>query len=338
MPKGGNKKGRLSSLNPRIENQKISDVTLAEFADSKRPGGKGRLRKSKNILTEVRQISTVEDVTTEILDDVDGQDRLIAENNEVKSSSEIVEVNNNQFTDYPLKIWLLLAEYISPEEITSFSLICKATLSVVNTAHFWIRLYKRYYKRTAIPKCLSRECLEVRCGIKQKVVRSLFYFYPPFVSSICNNNASLDAVTGHLCLRHWVHCSEAKDSSEESKWIYNFKLCNRNLNEIFKNKKKYLHDIHYNPEKGCTILQVVWKEFIVLPNVMGSKLRSVVCSPKTISLQFSSAPLSKMVNEVGSIKIQLEHCQRPRLIPWWHPDYWDHTICCRRKSKIQGTQ
>lgn len=53
------------------------------------------------------------------------------------------EENNNEYTEYPIKIWLLLAEYIRPEDVKSFSLICKTTLSVVNTASFWIRLYKR---------------------------------------------------------------------------------------------------------------------------------------------------------------------------------------------------
>jgi hypothetical protein len=46
--------------------------------------------------------------------------------------------------EYPLDIWFLISEYILPEDVSTFSRICKSALHVVGTAKFWFHLYRRY--------------------------------------------------------------------------------------------------------------------------------------------------------------------------------------------------
>lgn len=57
--------------------------------------------------------------------------------------SKAKEEENNDFSNYPLILWMLVAVYIPPEDVLAFSLINKTTLSIVNTRAFWIRLYER---------------------------------------------------------------------------------------------------------------------------------------------------------------------------------------------------
>lgn len=114
-------------------------MTLSEFADSDLPAGKGRLKKASSVISHVRQISTSEDIDIVPADDegelnsFNAADTLSVTAGAIQQSGE---ENNNEYTEYPIKIWLLLAEYIRPEDVKSFSLICKTTLSVVTLHHF----------------------------------------------------------------------------------------------------------------------------------------------------------------------------------------------------------
>lgn len=44
--------------------------------------------------------------------------------------------------DYPLDIWFIISEYISPEAVGKFAQICRSSYHVVTTGKFWFHLYK----------------------------------------------------------------------------------------------------------------------------------------------------------------------------------------------------
>ena len=48
-------------------------------------------------------------------------------------------------TDYPYDLWCLIGDYIEPECVAKFAVICKTSYTVVNTARFWSKLYQRYF-------------------------------------------------------------------------------------------------------------------------------------------------------------------------------------------------
>ena len=45
--------------------------------------------------------------------------------------------------DYPYDIWFRISTYIAPEDIGRFALICRTTNQVVNSAAFWISIFKK---------------------------------------------------------------------------------------------------------------------------------------------------------------------------------------------------
>lgn len=57
--------------------------------------------------------------------------------------------------EYPMDIWLLLASYIRPEDVVSFSLICKSAWTATCTAAFWTRLYRRCGHRGLTVVCVA---------------------------------------------------------------------------------------------------------------------------------------------------------------------------------------
>jgi hypothetical protein len=51
--------------------------------------------------------------------------------------------NNYHGKEYPFDLWYLIGMYVAPEDIGRFALICRTTNQVVNTAAFWISLFRK---------------------------------------------------------------------------------------------------------------------------------------------------------------------------------------------------
>lgn len=51
-----------------------------------------------------------------------------------------------------------------------------------------------------MPKCLSREFMDIHTGLKQRVVRSLYYLYPRFAKAAANYSPNLVSLVGSMCL------------------------------------------------------------------------------------------------------------------------------------------
>lgn len=60
-----------------------------------------------------------------------------------KTLSDTMAKNCNDGNTFPLDIWYLIAKYIRPEDVITFSTICRDAWCVVNTPSFWLNLYKR---------------------------------------------------------------------------------------------------------------------------------------------------------------------------------------------------
>lgn len=53
------------------------------------------------------------------------------------------ESESSDGREYPVDIWLVLSSYIRPEDVCTFSLICRSAWVASCTAVFWTRLYRR---------------------------------------------------------------------------------------------------------------------------------------------------------------------------------------------------
>ena len=53
----------------------------------------------------------------------------------------------NEGRTYPQDLWFLVGNYIAPESIQTFGLLCRGSWTVLKTFQFWSTLYERTYKQ-----------------------------------------------------------------------------------------------------------------------------------------------------------------------------------------------
>uniref|UniRef100_A0A1B6KPU7 F-box domain-containing protein n=1 Tax=Graphocephala atropunctata TaxID=36148 RepID=A0A1B6KPU7_9HEMI len=324
----------------------IGDVTLADYANSSVQSGKCRIRKAEASLRtvcKVKQLSIQDKAWDEKLDEFEDDLGLDQEEGEdgkgvvvtkkascrrKKTLSESMAETNKTGNTYPLDIWHLLAKYIRPEDIATFSLICRNSHSVVNSPTFWLSLYKRYYKNVPnLPSRLQPECMVRHHGLKACVIRSLFYMYPPLVARV--DRASMSAPY-HLKSRQCISMWQERHSY---KWKLSFKLrrkdyqLDRNSGEK-PNLMEILGDIFANADDGCTILQFVSSERMMLPVVMGLTVHSINMSldmnmaHMAVQLVFGSGRICNgKLDNTGTVSVSLKSVLQVSVLEWWHPRY-----------------
>lgn len=164
---------------------------------------------------------------------------------------------------FPNDIWFLISEYIQPEDVTRFALICKQTYEITTTLKFWRKLYRRYYKADIeLPVRLQLGCMTRPRGIRACAIRSLFFTYQPFANRV-RVQAQQDF---HTLIKHRVIHFWFQQVSVE-KFLYFYKL-KRKLqpesrpyeSEQLQRKRgktmKALRDVYCNSEEGCSLLMV----------------------------------------------------------------------------------
>jgi len=103
-------------------------------------------------------------------------------------------------------VWELIGNYILPENIGTFSRICKDSYAVINQPPFWVRLHRDFFPfELHIPKTHTK-------GLKKKVIRHLFLNYFPFLSRLNSAQAKIydpHTLVGLTFLKHELtvlHC------------------------------------------------------------------------------------------------------------------------------------
>lgn len=172
-----------------------------------------------------------------------------------------IENEDHIYFDYPIDIWFLISEYIQPEDVKTFSLICLKTNLVISTAKFWFYLYRKHYNRhIELPSRLQPGCM-VRLGeLKACTIRSLFYTYPSFVNRLSSlRNQDYQNLIKLPCIGVWY-------KQDGNDWLFYFKFKQRQLTDsryayVEENIKRkdvlqMATDIFLNAEDGCKILMV----------------------------------------------------------------------------------
>ncbi|XP_053312770.1 transmembrane protein 183A [Spea bombifrons] len=352
MPRKGNRK----RLKYRADDLSSQSVTVADYANSDPAVVKsGRVKKAvaNAIQKEVKALCGLEAscVPTE-----DGETVLSETGRLCESSDEGFE-NINEFSsskkkktkrhkeqiavertgdNYPIDIWLVLASYIRPEDITKFALICKNAWIVTCTAAFWIRLYKRHYRMNVyLPVRLLPEFMDrLRC-LRACVIRSLYHMYEPFCSRVARNppipESTPNTLANAKCLLFWYR--KVTGAKSEATWEFNFKFQKQPPK-----KKDYLSrlqppleykDVHFNPDHDCCLLQVSTLNFSCIPVVMGMTLSYFTINVSTdmrhhrVRLVFQDTPVRNGKKPRGDqgVPIVLDPVHSVNLLDWWHPKY-----------------
>lgn len=198
----------------------------------------------------------------EVLDDEDVTEatQTLAKAN--KSPNEL-EVNaDHSYNYFPDDIWFLISEYICPEDITRFALICKQTHDITATLKFWRNVFNRYYDTNVdLPVRLQKDCMARPRGLRACAIRSLFYTYSPFVARLpTQSQQDFHSLVKRRIIQFWYEQTGGN-------YMYFFKL-KRKLqpgtltfasNQIQRKNGKSiqaLSDIYCNSEEGCSLIVV----------------------------------------------------------------------------------
>ncbi|KAI8118171.1 hypothetical protein FF38_01727 [Lucilia cuprina] len=144
----------------------------------------------------------------------------------------IPTMDNEPDTQYFISndIWFHLANYIAPEDVQRYSLICSQSANSVNSCRFWLQMYRRYCQQTTnknskkwnlqLPEHLQMDHMKGcdRNTLRQRVIQALYLCYSPFKERL-KTRYPLETLVGRTYISSWhkqVQCV----------WImcYKFKL------------------------------------------------------------------------------------------------------------------
>lgn len=231
---------------------------------------------------------------------------------------------------YPLDTWFILASYIKPEQIQTFSCICRASYQVVNSTIFWTNLYKSYItKTTNLPICLQQHWITKRVGLKTRVVRALFFAYP----YLSNRGMSmkplgmakrlLQQLLGLPCCNTWYRIESTLESSHT--YFFRFQL-NKTRDENLSNPEEILctNDyLHHNSENDYVVLQVKIRNFTRIQFAMDNYLLdfSVDANQAALKMVFGCLAQDRCNLEHNVDAVIIKAVSGVELIRWWHPSY-----------------
>ncbi|KAJ8299805.1 hypothetical protein KUTeg_023865 [Tegillarca granosa] len=349
------RKHRSKHLNAGFVSQ--NDVTIHEFADSSKQVNGNRLKKGFSTKSVPEMANSNLEQQEELswfdkdLDDFEIDSQIECDDSEeeeqLKESHKLKHVGSNTKDDdgkciqrmYPVDLWLALSFHIDPEDIGRFAGICRYANMAVHTVQFWKHLYQTYclHNTSILPDDLQPCTLERIHGLRQRVIRSLFYVHSPLVERIKTTipfeNEPYHLI-GQRCILHW-------HEKVKNKWVFNFKFKNETItserNYIVERKRHYdlfrgHNDLFYNPLNGCCMLQVVCHNFINIPPILGLLLSQIYlkvghgmryhCLKLVFNSSVNSGNLSANRYGVsGDVVVMIDPAINLKVFPWWNPQY-----------------
>jgi len=340
---GGKSKGRQKQRNSSL----LQDYPITAFADS--PEKVGAMRKSqscsfKDAVAKLKQEEeTVPDSWEEDeVEEKDPEERVLKIRDPV-AKSQVWQPRRNKeaYRVLPIDFWHMLANYIPPQEIGLFALICRAAHSVTWTHAFWRRLYQRVCHAATqdqLPQRLSTSTLLHRPrGLRACVIRALHITHQPFVTAArASGWPDPQKLIGATCMLHWTKKSAQKqvtfffklrDASVDGRGVTRERIeakedWYRETGEDVDQESflEEMSDIGHNPEEGCRVMQVGSAAWSKVPPLMGLQLRSVGLSVSGLGMRFHKLSL-EFGTQLRVIKVVLEPVTSLKILPWWSPSY-----------------
>lgn len=233
-----------------------TDISVKDFADAK---STHRIR--KKVGNSIKRLDTNIEVHFDALDDDVDDDVNTGKKSAKNKLSSKDEMENQNYSIYSNDIWFLISEYIQPEDVMRFALICRQTYAITTTMKFWRNMYQRFYKANMdLPIRLQSGCMARPGGIRPCTIRSLFFTYPLFVDR-SESQQDFHNLTKRRVVQYWYQ----QVSTEKFFYFYKLKrslaigscayeseqLQRKNCKSI-----KALRDVFSNSEEGCSLLLV----------------------------------------------------------------------------------
>jgi hypothetical protein len=230
---------------------------------------------------------------------------------------------------YPLDIWFILANYIKPEQIQTFSCLCRGSYLAVTSVKFWTQLYKRFITDTEnLPICLTPNGIANKPGVKTRIVRALFLAHPNLnkrlgaEESLEMADKVLQQLIGLRCRNTWYKIESTSNSSHT--YLFRFQLGGARNDEIISKSddtSRTQDFLRHNHEENYLVLQVKVRGFT-----------RVHFTEHAVLLDFSmDANLTSLTMVFGCSKQETRHSKEEsiviksvsaiKLLRWWHPSY-----------------
>ncbi|CAB3237566.1 unnamed protein product [Arctia plantaginis] len=298
----------------------LRDFTLDDCANA--------TKAVKTLKKSVLQTDTVEASWDEIQDDLDiveeiapdGTKKLVCK----QKKSQSVLIKDRPGLEYPEIVWYLISKYVKPEDIATFARINKSAYRATKNKSFWLLLYKRHCEyHPRLPEKLRSDSFKAY-GLRQTVIRALFYTYDVFVKRIAQM-ATQDSTPHLLVNRRCVNVWFCKGLTH---WSVYFKLKKIKLHRE-KNALDFIEElgrIDANPEEDTQVLHVTCKSFQEVPPLMGMTLTSVSMTLAKgfryhrLTLGFNSAPYTTK-GVLPECSVMLDAVVGALVCDWWHPAY-----------------
>lgn len=364
------KRGRMTSATSKNLTFSAIDFPI-NCSDNRGPEGRKSDLLSPNAMSSLASLSLKEN--DDVPDSWMERDNEESEEEEQELSSSSCIVTRTcsdtqkkkpvKNVNFPSEIWILLSDYIQPENVGRYARICRTTYNIVSSQGFWRRLYRRHYdnlQHCDLPQRLQPECMSRPRGLRAAVIKMLHLTHPRFLetqsrlSSVWPDPHSL---TGNICVLQ--SCNRV---GRKATYHY-FKLKDKEFsakitNDVIENDLEddedslgegrrtaallsHLSDIHHNPEEGCSVLQVHAAHWSSLSPVMGHKLVSVSLSVShgmrhhKLKLMFGSPEMSS-VRTANTTEIVIDSVVGVKIYNWWHPHY--NFEKPEQKSQFQSDQ
>lgn len=320
-------RGRRRTRSSGNASRELGDVTLEDFANSTVSSAQTRVKKPiRNGLRGVKSLteasgSKIDDTAYEQSEENPDVNEEICVRPTRRRKKTLVARNTNTGVRYPVDLWFLISDYIDPESVGTFARICKDSYHVVQTAQFWLSLYKRYYKPgTPLPEMLQPESMVQRYGLRARVIRALYYMHRPLTLRCSNYTISKETVCNRKVVRQWYQINLGSGH-----WTYFLKLqdINHQSKPMPSKLVEMLDDITINREEGCVIIKMECSQFVHLPLVMGMVLRDVKVAMNTailgshVQMKFTYS----VANTGPAVCVNVIYIVNLNLMHWWHPCY-----------------
>uniref|UniRef100_A0AAG5CW09 F-box domain-containing protein n=1 Tax=Anopheles atroparvus TaxID=41427 RepID=A0AAG5CW09_ANOAO len=304
------------------------DLTIYAYANSTKCTNRASKVSHKLTVDEIELESDVGPEDSE-LDHQLAEDRgRTAKKRQADESLQMVE-----YHDYHIDLWFLVSEFIRPEDVCRFALICRKTAEVVQSGRFWSQLYRSHYNRTIeLPPRFQPDSMVRLRGLRSAVIRSLFYLYPPFVERLLPTSyRNPYRVVGRQLLSVW-------HKRTKNCWTYCFRLKASSLAgsrpaqsvQLQREKRSlaFMQDIYMNPEEGCQILMITTDYLKVIPMYNETLIVKNLTQALSQSMMRYKVRL-ELANYCGKRIDELifDPTRNVSVLDWWMPEYYKEIDC-----------
>lgn len=269
-------------------------------------------------------------------------------------------------TVIPIEVWVHLANYIKPENVQNYALICKESANSINCRLFWLNMFRRYCQHAEgdskkwvldLPEELQIHNLTC-CDdniLREKVVRALYRCYPPFRIRL-RDPYSVNTVKGRIYVSSWrqilnskdlicykfqfessLICAKSNNAEQETSHLSDnladdWESLADKSNNFYSKKKNSCITPRANSLLGICLLVIRTERFSpipVMPHCDTGLLRFSDIRVK-LSKKMKSYDLElKFISDFDGRIFTIKYLKmlECRAIPWWHPSFQEYFQC-----------